>query len=149
MSSYDLTALDSTIISTLSASCVIGASLYTLFEFNRHVLDIYAPRTRDHSKPSPPAWKPGLGHWLTSSRVSEHELKTLLNLDAWVVLHFLKFLYKFCLFSALFGMIVLWPTYATSQKDQSGVHGVSLFTMAHLDAASPRLWVPTICTWYV
>lgn len=144
---YELTSLDASIVSTFTASCVVGGTLYALFEFNRHVLDIYAPRLRDQSKPPPPAWKPGLGQWLTSSSLSEDELKTALNLDAWVVLLFLKFCYRFCFFSALFGMIVLWPTYVTSQKEQAGVHGVSLYTMAHLDAASPRLWVPTVCTW--
>jgi hypothetical protein len=86
-----------------------------------------------------------MGNWLTS--VSDHELKTFLNLDAWVVLHFLKFCGKLCLFTAVFGMIVLWPTYVTSETDQADVHGITLYTMAHLDAGSARLWVPTLCTW--
>jgi hypothetical protein len=52
-----------------------------------------------------------------------------------------------CFFTAVFGMVVLWPTYVTAPKDQADVHGITLYTMAHLEAGSARLWVPTLVTW--
>ena len=142
---YELTALDATILSTLTASLLLGVLLLILFEVNRHVLDIYAPRLRDNSTPSPPQWRSGFLQWLHLDSLDK--LQKTLNLDAWVVLHFIQFCIKLCVFTSVFGMIVLWPTYGTAEKEQDAVHGSSLYTMAHLDPGSPRLWVPTICTW--
>jgi len=62
------------------------------------------------------------------------------GLDSYFFLRFIRMCFRITFVSGLWGMIVLWPVFATGNQ---GATGWYFFSMANIGNASWRLWFPT------
>ena len=66
------------------------------------------------------------------------------GLDSYMFLRYVRLCFRITFTSALWGMIILWPVYATGEGEARGWYFLS---MANLTQGSQRLWVPTVFIW--
>jgi len=66
------------------------------------------------------------------------------GLDSYMFLRYVRLCFRITFTSALWGMIILWPVYATGD---GGAKGWYFLSMANLSQGSQRLWVPTCFIW--
>jgi hypothetical protein len=59
-------------------------------------------------------------------------------------LRYVRLCFRITFTSALWGMIILWPVYATGD---GGAAGWYFLSMANIAQGSPRLWAPAIFVW--
>jgi len=68
------------------------------------------------------------------------------GLDAYFYLRFIRLCVRITSISGLWGMIVLWPVFASGGDHTSGWYH---FSMANLSQGSGRIWFPTIFMWFM
>eukprot|EP00581_Thalassiosira_minuscula_P017487 CAMPEP_0183711430 /NCGR_PEP_ID=MMETSP0737-20130205/6933_1 /TAXON_ID=385413 /ORGANISM="Thalassiosira miniscula, Strain CCMP1093" /LENGTH=1006 /DNA_ID=CAMNT_0025939935 /DNA_START=103 /DNA_END=3123 /DNA_ORIENTATION=+ len=83
-------------------------------------------------------WVPGVINASWSS------VRTNGGLDSYMFLRYVRLCFRITFTSALWGMIILWPVYATGD---GGAKGWYFLSMANLSQGSQRLWVPTAFIW--
>ena len=66
------------------------------------------------------------------------------GLDSYMFLRYVRLCFRITFASAIWGMIILWPVYATGD---GGAKGWYFLSMANLTQGSNRLWVPAIFMW--
>ena len=87
---------------------------------------------------SPLGWVPGV------VRASWSVVRTVGGLDSYMFLRYVRLCFRITFTSALWGMIILWPVYATGD---GGAAGWYFLSMANIAQGSPRLWAPAIFVW--
>lgn len=164
-----------TVITTLLTNIIGGAILYYIFEKLRNITEIFYPRKRTERERTPNLPPDGFGKWISYiESISDSDtlgyigtflfiysfhlfisflylftnlFTYLLGLDAFMFLRFLRFCCKISVICAGIGMIILWPTYFTSNGHQDGVAGVNLYTIANVEPNGDRLYAAVICCW--
>ncbi|KAL7549353.1 hypothetical protein ACHAWF_012625 [Thalassiosira exigua] len=86
----------------------------------------------------PLGWIPGVINASWSS------VRSTGGLDSYTFLRYIRLCFRITFTSALWGMIILWPVYATGD---GGANGWYFLSMANLSQGSQRLWVPTVFIW--
>ena len=66
------------------------------------------------------------------------------GLDSYMFLRYVRLCFRITFTSALWGMIILWPVYATGD---GGAKGWYFLSMANISQGSNRLWVPAVFMW--
>mmetsp|Transcript_1282 Transcript_1282/g.2730 ORF Transcript_1282/g.2730 Transcript_1282/m.2730 type:complete len:1017 (+) Transcript_1282:31-3081(+) len=86
----------------------------------------------------PLGWIPGV------VRASWSTVRSAGGLDSYMFLRYVRLCFRITFTSALWGMIILWPVYATGD---AGANGWYYLSMANLTQGSQRMWVPTVFLW--
>jgi hypothetical protein len=86
----------------------------------------------------PLGWIPGV------IRASWSVVRTSGGLDSYMFLRYVRLCSRITLTSSLWGMIILWPVYASGD---GGAHGWYFLSMANIRHGSHRLWAPAIFVW--
>ncbi|KAL7533875.1 hypothetical protein ACHAXR_005499 [Thalassiosira sp. AJA248-18] len=86
----------------------------------------------------PFGWIPGVINASWSSVLSSG------GLDSYMFLRYIRLCFRITFTSALWGMIILWPVYATGD---GGANGWYFLSMANLTQGSQRMWVPAVFVW--
>lgn len=73
--------------------------------------------------------------------VSWRKVRELGGLDAYFYLRYIRMCYKITSVSALWGMIILFPTYASGEN---GAVGWYFFSMSNVSQGSPIIWVSIV-----
>lgn len=83
--------------------------------------------------------------WIPSIlRVSWGQVRKMCGMDAYMFLRYIRMCFQITAVSGLWGMVILWPVFATGGND---AHGWYYFSMANIASGSWRLWFPTIFIW--
>ncbi len=86
----------------------------------------------------PLGWIPGV------ARASWASVRNTGGLDSYMFLRYIRLCFRITFTSAIWGMIILWPVYATGD---GGAKGWYFLSMANLTQGSSRLWVPIAFIW--
>jgi len=86
----------------------------------------------------PLGWIPGV------ARASWASVRNTGGLDSYMFLRYIRLCFRITFTSAVWGMIILWPVYATGD---GGAKGWYFLSMANLTQGSGRLWVPIAFIW--
>ncbi|KAL7539932.1 hypothetical protein ACHAXR_009727 [Thalassiosira sp. AJA248-18] len=86
----------------------------------------------------PLGWIPGVANASWSTVLSTG------GLDSYMFLRYIRLCFRITASGALWGMIILWPVYATGD---GGAKGWYFLSMANLTQGSQRMWVPTVFVW--
>jgi hypothetical protein len=86
----------------------------------------------------PLGWIPGV------IRASWSAVRSTGGLDSYMFLRYVRLCFRITFTSALWGMIILWPVYASGD---GGAAGWYFLSMANITQGSQRLWAPTIFIW--
>ena len=78
-------------------------------------------------------------------RASWSTVRKVGGLDSYMFLRYVRLCFRITLTSAIWGMILLWPVYASSD---GGAEGWYFLSMANLSQGSSKLWMPTIYIWF-
>ena len=137
----------STIYSSVILYGVLGFICYTVFEFSRSQQDVYAPRIRSRPRRCPPSMPDGFFRWIPHTiSISDEQTLNMAGCDAFVFLHFMRTLAKFCVTCGFFGIVVLCPLYSTSPFNHLNP-GIRRFTMGNVRMGDDRLWVTLFFAW--
>lgn len=66
------------------------------------------------------------------------------GLDSYMFLRYVRLCFRITFTSAIWGMLILWPIYASSD---GGADGWYFLSMANLSQGSSKLWAPVIFMW--
>ena len=86
----------------------------------------------------PLGWIPGV------IRASWSTVRSTGGLDSYMFLRYVRLCFRITFTSALWGMIILWPVYASGD---GGAAGWYFLSMANITQGSERLWAPAIFLW--
>lgn len=86
----------------------------------------------------PLGWIPGV------VRASWSAVRSTGGLDSYMFLRYVRLCFRITFTSALWGMIILWPIYASGD---GGAAGWYFLSMANITQGSQRLWAPTVFIW--
>mmetsp|Transcript_12989 Transcript_12989/g.30705 ORF Transcript_12989/g.30705 Transcript_12989/m.30705 type:complete len:949 (+) Transcript_12989:219-3065(+) len=83
--------------------------------------------------------------WVSSVvRTSWSTVRSAGGLDSYMFLRYIRLCFRITFTSALWGIIILWPVYATGG---GGAGGWYFLSMANLTQGSQKLWIPTTFIW--
>ena len=83
--------------------------------------------------------------WVSSvARTSWSTVRSAGGLDSYMFLRYIRLCFRITFTSALWGIIILWPVYATGG---GGAGGWYFLSMANLTQGSQKLWIPTTFVW--
>ena len=83
----------------------------------------------------PLSWAPGI------LRVSWLQVRNSAGMDGYFFLRYIRLCFQVTAVTGLWGIVILWPVYATGGND---AHGWYHLSMANLKYGSWRLWFPTV-----
>lgn len=66
------------------------------------------------------------------------------GLDSYMFLRYVRLCFRITFTSAIWGMLILWPIYATAD---GGAEGWYFLSMANISQGSSKLWAPVIFMW--
>ncbi|KAL7521067.1 hypothetical protein ACHAWX_005758 [Stephanocyclus meneghinianus] len=78
------------------------------------------------------------------ARASWSAVRNSGGLDSYMFLRYVCLCFRITFTSAVWGMIVLWPVYASSD---GGAEGWYFLSMANVSQGSAKLWAPTVFIW--
>ena len=87
----------------------------------------------------PLSWIPGV------TRASWSTVRSSGGLDSYMFLRYVRLCFRITFTSAIWGLIILWPVYATAD---GGAQGWYFLSMANITQGDSRLWIPTIFQWF-
>ncbi|KAI2511217.1 Cytosolic domain of 10TM putative phosphate transporter [Fragilaria crotonensis] len=129
----------SAVITSLRVNAVIFVVLLLLYELafravpsvyrNNRPSDIVLPKSM-----LPLNWVP------TILRVSWSQVRNVVGLDGYFFLRYIRFCFQITSVTGLWGIVILWPVYASGGND---AHGWYHLSMANLQSGSWYLWFPT------
>lgn len=141
----------SAVITSLGFNAIIFLLVLSLYEVvwrmvpsvyksnRRNTKAILSPSSGASSKTKatflPLAWVPSI------LRVSWSQVRQLCGMDAYFFLRYIRLCFQVTTVSGLWGVVVLWPIYASGGN---GAHGWYHLSMANLVSGSWRLWFPTL-----
>jgi hypothetical protein len=142
----------SAVITSLGFNAIIFLLVLSLYEVvwrmvpsvyksnRRNTKAILSPSSGASSKKAPYTFLPLA--WVPSIlRVSWSQVRHLCGMDAYFFLRYIRLCFQVTTVSGLWGVVVLWPIYASGGN---GAHGWYHLSMANLVSGSWRLWFPTV-----
>eukprot|EP00804_Cyclotella_cryptica_P010295 CCRYP_012233-RB/>CCRYP_012233-RB protein AED:0.36 eAED:0.36 QI:398/1/1/1/0.85/0.87/8/444/916 len=78
------------------------------------------------------------------ARASWSAVRNSGGLDSYMFLRYVRLCFSITFTSAIWGMVVLWPVYASSD---GGAEGWYFLSMANVSQGSAKLWAPTVFIW--
>ncbi|KAL7507303.1 hypothetical protein ACHAXN_004517 [Cyclotella atomus] len=139
----------SSFFTALCLNAVLFVVLMTCYElFKRCFPTVYERKKGGASSSStmlPPfdsrvpfGWVPGVlaASWSTVRNAG--------GLDSYMFLRYVRLCFRISFTSAIWGMLILWPIYASSD---GGAEGWYFLSMANLSQGSQALWAPVIFMW--
>eukprot|EP00542_Grammatophora_oceanica_P020413 CAMPEP_0194039544 /NCGR_PEP_ID=MMETSP0009_2-20130614/11659_1 /TAXON_ID=210454 /ORGANISM="Grammatophora oceanica, Strain CCMP 410" /LENGTH=817 /DNA_ID=CAMNT_0038682411 /DNA_START=94 /DNA_END=2547 /DNA_ORIENTATION=+ len=144
----------SPVTATLVVAALQGIVFLAFFLWKRgkdqraNSYELFEPRqfTRSHRSP-PPFDGRGCFGWFTAAyAVSQEDCLNFAGLDAYMFLRFLRLGTRMAFVGTCMSLVLL-PLYATGEATGLETEQFNLLTMARLEQASMRLWVPTVLWW--
>lgn len=132
----------SAFLTALCFNAVLFVVLMTSYEFFKRCFPAVYERKSGTLTPintrMPFGWIPGVisASWST--------VRNSGGLDSYMFLRYVRLCFRITFTSAIWGMILLWPIYASSD---GGAEGWYFLSMANLSQGSSKLWAPVIFMW--
>lgn len=135
-----------TVVATISANALLGGLFLILYEYSRGQRDLYAPRMRTGKYKTPGRPPAGVLGWVWHTlSVGDEDTLSMIGMDAFVVLRFLRLCAKMC-GAAVPGALIMMPLYGNAPQ-QEGVYGINLYTMANIPPNGNLMWCCTVFSW--
>lgn len=135
------------VYATLSAGVLSCLSTLIIFEIVRHQREIYFPRLRSNKYRSPsPAPNTLLGWVFHTLSISDEDTLSMIGMDAFVVLRYIRLCFKVIGICGVLSAFVLIPIYSSAPA-QSDIQGINTYTMANLEQGGNKLWMSVLCCW--
>ena len=136
--------------STIIANLLIFMMISAVFEASRHIKRIYSPRrtkklVEEGRVPLAPMSNGYPLYWLVVlSTVTEKDFLSMVGLDAYMFLRYIKLCIRISVFFSSMGLIFLVPIYNTAIGDEDSAW--ARYTLANVkdDPNATRLWTPVI-----